>query len=198
MIDAIYSRRSIRYFTDEPIPEEALTKILRAGMRAPSPKNRQPWRFLIFTGAAKEKLLAAMEKGIARAEAGDGLLEPLPVYIENAKFTVRAMREAPVTVIITNPLGRSPRSDWTPADKINELSNVQAVGAAAENMALAATDLGIGSLWNGNIFYAYDEICSLLAEPGEPVLAMSFGYDARPTLRPLGRKKEEDVIRFMS
>ena len=198
MIDAIYSRRSIRYFTDEPISREDLDEILRAGMRAPSPKNRQPWRFLIFTGDAKAKLLAAMEKGIARSEAGKGLLEPLPAYIENAKFTVRAMREAPVTVIVVNPLGRSPRTDWTPGDKINELSNVQAVGAAAENMALAATDLGIGSLWNGNIFYAYDEICELLAEPGEPVLAMSFGYDARPTLRPPGRKKEEDVIRFMS
>ncbi len=198
MIDAIYSRRSIRYFTDEPIPEDALSEILRAGMRAPSPKNRQPWRFLIFTGAAKEKLLAAMEKGIARSETGAGLLEPLPAYIENAKFTLRAMAEAPVTVIVVNPLGRSPRTDWTAADKINELSNVQAVGAAAENMALAATDLGIGSLWNGNIFYAYDEICELLDEPGEPVLAMSLGYDARPTLRPLGRKKEGDIIRFMS
>ena len=198
MIDAIYQRRSIRYFTDAPIRPEDLEEILRAGMRAPSPKNRQPWRFLIFTGAAKEKLLAAMEKGIARSEAGAGLLEPLSAYIENAKFTLRAMREAPVTIIIVNPLGRSPRAHWTAADKINELSNVQAVGAAAENMALAATDLGIGSLWNGNIFYAYDEICALLDEPGEPVLAMSLGYDARPTLRPLGRKQEKDVIRFMS
>ena len=52
MIEAIYTRRSIRYFKDEPLPEEALAEILRAGMQAPSPKNRQPWRFLVISGAS--------------------------------------------------------------------------------------------------------------------------------------------------
>lgn len=167
MIEAIYTRRSIRYFKDEPLPEEALAEILRAGMQAPSPKNRQPWRFLVISGASKEAMLAAMEKGIERSAAGEGLLTPLPGYIENARFTLRAMGEAPVTVIAVNPLGRSPLAEWTAEDKINELSNVQAVGAAAENMALAAADLGIGSLWNGNIFFAYEELSAWLDEPGE-------------------------------
>ena len=40
--------------------------------------------------------------------------------------------------------------EWTPADKIHELSDVQAIGAAAQNMALQATSMGIGSLWIGN------------------------------------------------
>ena len=173
MIEAIYTRRSIRYFKDEPLPEEALAEILRAGMQAPSPKNRQPWRFLVISGASKEAMLAAM-------------------------VTLRAMGEAPVTVIAVNPLGRSPLAEWTAEDKINELSNVQAVGAAAENMALAAADLGIGSLWNGNIFFAYEELSAWLDEPGEMVLAMSFGYSARTGLRPLPRKKPEDVIEYRS
>lgn len=142
MIEAIYTRRSIRYFKDEPLPEEALAEILRAGMQAPSPKNRQPWRFLVISGASKEAMLAAMAKGIERSAAGEGLLTPLPGYIENARFTLRAMGEAPVTVIAVNPLGRSPLAEWTAEDKINELSNVQAVGAAAENMALAAGGSG--------------------------------------------------------
>lgn len=198
MIEAIYTRRSIRYFKDEPLPEEALAEILRAGMQAPSPKNRQPWRFLVISGASKEAMLAAMEKDIERSAAREGLLTPLPGYIENARFTLRAMGEAPVTVIAVNPLGRSPLAEWTAEDKINELSNVQAVGAAAENMALAAADLGIGSLWNGNIFFAYEELSAWLDEPGEMVLAMSFGYSARTGLRPLPRKKPEDVIEYRS
>ncbi len=196
MLDIIYARRSIRYFKPDPIRPEDLRKILRTGMQAPSPKNRQPWRFLVFTETAKEKLLSVLAEGIARSERGEGILATPEGYIENAKFTLRAMREAPVSVIVTNPLGRPLRNDWSAAEKINELSNVQAIGAAAENMALAATALGIGSLWNGNIFYAYDELREFLKGKGEPVLAMSFGYSSRDNLRSLPRKREDEVIEY--
>lgn len=196
MIDAIYNRRSIRYFKPDPLPEEAMAEILRAGMWAPSPKHRQPWRFLVVTDGAKEEMLDAMARGISRSERGNGLITGSAAYIRNARFTLRAMKEAPVTVLVVNPLGRSPRAEWTAADKINELSNVQAIGAAAENMALAAADLGIGSLWNGNIFFAYDELTRWIGEPGEMVLALSFGYSAQPSVHPLPRKKKEDVIGY--
>ena len=46
---AIYDRRSIRKFTDEPISRDALTAILDAGRWAPSGLNNQPWRFLAVT-----------------------------------------------------------------------------------------------------------------------------------------------------
>lgn len=72
--------------------------------------------------------------------------------------------------------------------KIHELSDVQAIGAAAENMALIAAEMGIGSLWNGNIFFAYDELKNWL-DAGEMVLAMSFGYPAHHP-SPLNRKKK--------
>ena len=196
MIDAIYTRRSIRYFKPDPLPEDALGEILRAGMWAPSPKHRQPWRFIVVTGNAKETMLAAMARGIDRSERGEGLITGSAAYIGNARFTLRAMKEAPVTVLVVNPLGRSPRAEWTASDKINELSNVQAIGAAAENMALAAADLGIGSLWNGNIFFAYDELTQWLDEPGEMVMALSLGYSAQPGVHPLPRKKPEDVIEY--
>ena len=197
MLEVIYARRSVRYFKPDPIRREYLTEILRAGMWAPSPKNRQPWRFLVFTEEAKDRLLSVLACGIERSARGEGFLATPDGYIENAKFTLRAMAEAPVTVIVTNPLGRPIRNEWSPAEKINELSNVQSIGAAAENMALAATDLGIGSLWNGNIFYAYDELCEFLSGKGEPVLAMSFGYAARDHFHPLPRKREEDVVEYV-
>ena len=67
-----------------------------------------------------------------------------------------------------------------------------AIGAAAENMALQATSMGIGSLWIGNIFFAYDELHDWLGE-GEMVMAMSFGYPNHNPC-PLARKSEDDVI----
>ncbi len=65
-------------------------------------------------------------------------------------------------------------------------------GATAENMALIAVEMGIGSLWKVICFFAYDELKNWL-DAGEMVLAISFGYPAHyPS--PLHRKKEEDVI----
>ncbi len=48
-IEAIFSRRSIRKFKDEPINKEDLIFLLKAAMQAPSAKNYQPWHFIITT-----------------------------------------------------------------------------------------------------------------------------------------------------
>ena len=47
-IEAIMSRRSIRKYTDKKIPEEIITKLLKAAMNAPSAHNRQPWHFIVL------------------------------------------------------------------------------------------------------------------------------------------------------
>ncbi len=51
-MDIIKNRRSIRRFTDEPVPEEVVNKILEAGRWAPSGLNNQPWRFALVTDAS--------------------------------------------------------------------------------------------------------------------------------------------------
>jgi nitroreductase len=48
-LTAIYTRRSVRSFTGEAVGREALMKILRAGMSAPSAVNIQPWAFVVVT-----------------------------------------------------------------------------------------------------------------------------------------------------
>lgn len=55
--DAITSRRQVRSFTKDPIPDETLGRILEAGRRAPSARNGQPWDFVVVTDqAAKDEL----------------------------------------------------------------------------------------------------------------------------------------------
>jgi nitroreductase len=44
--ELIRTKRAVRQFTDEPLPEEAIHSILNAGRRAQSSKNTQPWRFI--------------------------------------------------------------------------------------------------------------------------------------------------------
>ena len=48
-MQAILTRRSIRRYTDQPVPPDLVTAVLRAGMQAPSAGNQQPWHFVVIT-----------------------------------------------------------------------------------------------------------------------------------------------------
>ncbi len=47
-LDAIFTRRSIRVYTNEPVADEHINTILKAGMHAPSAGNQQPWHFIVI------------------------------------------------------------------------------------------------------------------------------------------------------
>ena len=47
-MDTIYRRRSIRKYTGEPVSDEVLMAVVKAGMNAPSAGNQQPWHFVII------------------------------------------------------------------------------------------------------------------------------------------------------
>ncbi|MDY6845586.1 MAG: nitroreductase family protein [Chloroflexota bacterium] len=47
-LEAIFTRRSVRDFKHEPISEEDLNDLLKAGMQAPSARNEQPWHFIVI------------------------------------------------------------------------------------------------------------------------------------------------------
>jgi nitroreductase len=47
-IEAIMTRRSIRRYTDLPVPDGTVKDLLRAAMAAPSAKNQRPWYFVVI------------------------------------------------------------------------------------------------------------------------------------------------------
>jgi nitroreductase len=59
LFDAIFTRRSIRKFTGEPVSEEQLALILRAGSYAPSAHNHQPWHFVVVRDCDTLEAIAA-------------------------------------------------------------------------------------------------------------------------------------------
>ncbi len=78
------------------------------------------------------------------------------------------MAEAPVVILTVNPLGLPPDRPLTPEERIFELCNAQSVGAAMENMSLAAQEAGLGSLWICDTYFAYRELMDWLC-PGAGV-----------------------------
>lgn len=53
ILEAIFCRRSIRKYTDQPVEPEKLDLLMQAGMAAPSAMNCQPWEFVIVTDPEK-------------------------------------------------------------------------------------------------------------------------------------------------
>lgn len=197
MISAIYDRRSIRKFLDKPISQKDMKEIIQSGIKAPSSKNRQPWKYIVIQGNAKEDMLKVFRQGIEREEKDSPLLPQSKQHIASAKYTVDIMEEAPVIVFVVNSLGKSILSELTPEERIYEICNIQSISASIQNMLLAAADKGIGSLWICDIYFAYAELCEWLDSDGQLIAAIAFGYPNEfPKERP--RKKLDDVVEWRS
>jgi len=61
-MDIIFKRRSIRQFTDVPVTDEELHKILRAGFAAPTGHNHQEWQFIAMQDKAQIAAYAEFDK----------------------------------------------------------------------------------------------------------------------------------------
>jgi nitroreductase len=61
--DAIRARRNVRLYTDRPIVDADLERILEAGRRAPSASNRQPWAFVVTNDRDQLRELGTVWRG---------------------------------------------------------------------------------------------------------------------------------------
>lgn len=188
-LQAIATRRSIRRFKDSPLPDEVLQSILAAGIQAPSGMNRQPWRFIVVKGDKRAEMVRVMRAGIAKAKAQGE--DP-----GSSEGSANIMEQAPVTVFIFNPDGIHPWLTRSVEQMFTDVVNIQSIGAAIQNMLLAAQDQGIGSLWICDVFYAYEDLCKWLGAEGQMVAAVSLGYpDESPSARP--RKPVSEVTHWV-
>jgi nitroreductase len=188
-LDAIAARRSIRKFTAVQVPDEALRCILMAGIQAPSGKNRQPWRFVVVRGERRAEMVRVMRDALAVVKAEGANLG-------SSEWSANVMEQAPVTLFVINPTGAPPWEEHTVDQSFDDVVDIQSAGAAIQNMLLAALDLGLGTLWICDVFYAYAELMEWLGEAGELIAAVSIGYaDEQPPAR--WRKPFEDVVRWM-
>jgi nitroreductase len=112
---AIMGRRSIRAFTDDPVPKEVLEELLTAGIHAPTAGNIQPWSFFCVTVPRKVHDIITVSPGI---------------YAK------------PVSIIcICSDQERAFRK----AGRVGKLIAIMDCAMAAQNIMLRAFDLGVGS-----------------------------------------------------
>ncbi len=194
--NAMESRRSIRKYTDQKVSDDQIETIVKAASLAPSAKNRQPWKYLVYEGEAKEELLLAMERGLEKEKKEHSLLPGSAFALPGAFQTLSIMREAPVTIIVMDPDGRSPYEPVNSDERLAEICDSLSIGASIQNMLLKATELGLGTLWIANTCFAYNDMVEVIPSKGQLIGAVAVGYAVgKPHPRP--RKKLEEILEYV-
>ena len=125
-LDVIMTRTSIRNFTGEPVPQEQLEIILKAGMAAPTAMNSQPWRFVVVTD--QEKIVSVFGQG------------PRSGMFTTAGAVIVVCGES---TSMRKPFGQPD----APEVEMENMFWFEDCSAAAENILLAAHALGLGAVW---------------------------------------------------
>ncbi len=142
----IDARRSIRAFAPGAVPRETLDALVEAACLAPAPHHSRPWRWVVIdTDEAKRALAAGMGARWRTDLIADGV--PIDQIDELVEKSYTKLTTAPALVLgclTWNGLDRYPdearrHAEWGMA--------LLSLGAAAENLMLAATDASLASCW---------------------------------------------------
>lgn len=187
VLSAIRTRRSVRLFTDQPLPEMDLLTMLSAANRAPSAHNQQSWRFIVLRGQKKQ----------AFAELVNSKAQDFPrSSCALLRMASRTIVSAPVVVAVTNT-GELIRhgTELFQVEKEKAVDffrtmEIQSSAAAVQNLMLAGTSMGIGTVWLGILYLIKHEVLEFLEEPdGEFMAVIPVGHPQRisegPKKRPL-------------
>ncbi len=190
------ARRSVRAFRPDPVDPEVLDSLVVAACLAPAPHHSRPWRWAVIdTPAAKTALASGMGERWRADLAGDGL-DPARIdeLVDGSRRRIEAAPAVLLGCLTDDGLDHYPdagrqRAEWGMA--------LLALGAAVENLMLAATDRGLASCWvAAPIFCPEEARASLNLEPGWLPHAMVLVGHPDPSYQPRPRPPVElDVVR---
>ena len=195
MIQEIDSRRSIRKYKEKAISREFIEEMIYSATLAPSAKNRQPWKFIVFENKAKDELVDIMRQGVADEKVQHRLMPKWAHAIPDAENTVRVMEEAPCLIVVLNTNQKTPFANISGEDRIVEICDSLSIGAAVENMMLTANAHGLGTLWIANTCFAYGDLVTYLKTDDQLTGIVAVGYpDEFPDRRP--RKSMDSIVEY--
>lgn len=93
MIQEIENRRSIRKYKPDELERNLIEENIYSASLAPSAKNRQPWKFIVYQEEEKNKLVDVMRHGINSEKTTHKLMPQWAFAIPDAENTVRIMQE---------------------------------------------------------------------------------------------------------
>lgn len=173
------TRRSLRRYKPDPIPDDLITQLLTAAIWAPSAHNRQPWRFAVLkTAVAKQRLALAMGRQLRLDLQAD--LVPADRIENEVNRSFQRLTTAPLLILLslsmidmdTYPDAARQQNEWIMA--------VQSTAMAGQNLLLAAHALGLGACWLCAPLFCPDVVRQTLNLPADwqPQAILTVGYPA--------------------
>lgn len=175
-IEDIISRRSVKKYTDQPVPHELIEQVVKAGMYAPSGMNKQSAKIIAVTNKEMRDRLSRINLEIIRGKhltpsSGDSD----PFYGASVVLVVLARKDVG--------------------------TNVYDGSLVMENLMIAANSLGLGSCWihRAKETFETEEGKQILAELGieDEYVGIGnciLGYAAPDALKPQSPRKEDFVV----
>ncbi|HVN27253.1 MAG TPA: nitroreductase family protein [Candidatus Binataceae bacterium] len=179
LFDTMYTARALRRYKPDPIPDDVITKILDAAIRAPSGSNQQNWVFVVVKDPAKKKKISDIYARGAKILSTIYANRPRPAHMSekdfqllwnSASYLFEHMDQAPVLLFAclqTDTGGPIPNMPPEVAAQMGKMARVggSSIYPAVQNIILACRSFGIGTvLTTLHIFYE-DEIKEILGLP---------------------------------
>lgn len=176
-LTTIQTRRSVRTFSHDEVADEEIRTILHAANAAPSAHNQQAWRFIVLRGAKKEELAHLV------TERSASFPRPAAALL---RMGAKSIISAPVVIAVANTgdLIRHGtelfKVEKETAHDFFRTMEIQSSAAAVQNILLAATSLGLGTVWLGVLYLIKDDVLRFLGEPeGEFMAVVPVGRSSK-------------------
>ena len=207
LFEAMYSARALRRLKPDPVPEEILTRILDAAIRAPSAGNAQNWAFIVVRDTGLRRQLGLVYRKASAIAAAMYAARERPAHLTEAQYRLMLtagahlwehMGDAPVLLV---PCARDrppPRREALPPDLQAEYAHELAysdrirgasIYPAVQNIILACRAFGLGTLITTNHIRCEDEVKAVLGLPDDV---------STYALMPIGFPRETQSTRYGS
>jgi nitroreductase len=185
LFEVILNQRAYRELKSDPVPDELIEQILKAGTHAPSAVNKQPWHFVVVQDANVRQKISQGTSEAWQAYAKMQTQDPNdPLYKAAERWATEGLQRAPVIIVVCGDTRVMP---------VEEMGS--SIFPAAQNILLAASALGLGSLMASLPIFAPDgAFAHALNLPDYivPLATLPVGYPKKALGKPR-RKPVESV-----
>jgi nitroreductase len=212
VLEAIYTARAVRRFKPDPVPEELITRVLDAAIRAPSAGNSQNWAFVVVRDPEQRRKLGAIYRKASDIASAMYAARGRPAHLTEAQFGRLMssgsflwdhMGEAPVILVPCQTQPRIPPPESLPPDIRARYADEQryverirgsSIYPAVQNVILACRALGLGTTITTNHIRCEDEVKDVLGIPADvwTFALMPIGYPV-DKLGPVTRRPVAEV-----
>ena len=184
LFDAIDTQRGIRYFRPDPVPDELITRLLQAAIKAPSGGVRQGWSFIVIRDQETRRKIGELYRTGARFEIRPDMTAQERRVYGAAQHLEDHMEDVPVFILACIQ---------TDSGAIGSGSSIF---PAVQNILLAARGLGLGSVLTTRQTRFEKELKQLLSIPEDVATAalLPIGFPAEGArYGPTRRRPLEEV-----